>query len=554
MFRPIEDPLLLNALNELSRGINIISTYGQTHPAVETAAATTELALHELFATRKKFTIGTFNGTMTVDEIPIKATGTLLISLERRLNRLKITGLKIQKGIGKFELLQLAELLSIQEADAFRSGMSAANLSHIASEDAIYEAVREGQTVANEGDLMGMGGDGVLVLDDGDLGGGSGEGDGSPAVHVDQIVAFLKGDVDLDDNEELGEELTELAADPARLGKMIMESVSVRQSVSELSGESLGDIVLGCLRRTYTGLRKQPAFQTKEGKAELSKALLMLEENILEKMHALTGDANPELDRQIVQAIREMDETLGFEMAAMQYMEHRDAIEENRRELQSFIQAHGANTAKELLDESGFPGNEWRKIVVASGKGSGNGGSAPIMDGINTLTTVFERLETLMRTEGANGDKVKDLLGQANENLDDTLFNTREKLELLSQHLKEDQAGTIGGQGRHMTQDELLAALAEVAQELMQPLTAITASLEMMLEGFVGPVSDDQRDLLELAANSGEHLKFLMKALIDIVGCPTNKGVDSRYHTTSDKVISMQDTKDKDDLPLSYFQ
>jgi|GEM_PF-1727825 len=554
--RPIEDALLVSALNELSRITNIITTYGESHPATETAVASAELAFHELFGTHKKITIGAYNGSLIVDGNPVTASGTLLVSLERRLSRLRITGLKIQRGISAAELIQLAKLLSMKEAEQFQTGLGSAALSHIDSDNARLEAVREGQTVADESDLVGMGGDGVLVLDDGlDEGTGGGGEQSEETVHVEQIVAFLKGDVDLDDEDELNEELSELASNPDRLGKMIMEAVSIRQSASNLEGESLGDIVLGCLRRTYSGLHKQSAFKSKEGKAELSKALLMLEENILEKMRGLAGDADPELDRQIVQSIREMDESLGFEMAAMQYMEHREAIEENRKDLQSYVQAHGAAAAKDLLADSDFPSTEWRRIVVGSATAaSGQNAAAPLVDGISNLTTVFERLESLMRSETADEDQLRDLLGQANENLDDTIFTTKEKLDVLSQQLKEDPAGTIGGHGRNMDQNELLAALSEVAQELMQPLTAITASLEMMLQGFVGAITEEQRDLLSLAANSGEHLRYLMNELINIVGCPTNKGVDSRFHTTSEEVILMKDAEGQEKLPLGYFE
>jgi hypothetical protein len=64
----------------------------------------------------------------------------------------------------------------------------------------------------------------------------------------------------------------------------------------------------------------------------------------------------------------------------------------------------------------------------------------------------------------------------------------------------------------------------------------------MMLCGYVGEVTPEQHILLNLANNSGEHLKFLMNEMIFIVGCPTNKGVDPRFHTTSDEVVLMQNT------------
>ncbi len=542
-FNTIEDPVLSLSLNELGRSINLVTTYGRNHPAALNALSKTADAMKELFASRKKLIIGAFNGVMTIDERTVATTGTLQKSLERRLVRLRITGLKISSGTTPDELAKLVELLASNDADIFSQTLSSSGMEHISSENTQFQAVHDGQTVANESDLAGMGGNGVLVLEE-DIEESETTVHGQePSVHVEQIVAFLKGDIDADTGD-VGDELSKMASDPDKLGRMIMESVAIRQSVSQLNGESLNDIILGCLRRTFDGLRKQSSFQSSEGKAELKKALLLLEESLLEKMHALTGADNPELDRQIVQAVREMDDTLNFEVAAAQYMEHRDAIEKDKEAMQRFVQAQGTEMAETLLQGSGFPGNDWRKIVVESGRSGG--GSTSLSDGLSTLTSVFEKLEKLMKSESADGTTVKDLLGQANENLDDTLGNTKEKLAALS--------STIGGQAHNMSRGELLSALAEVAQELMQPLTAINASLEMMLHGYVGHISEEQKDLLMLASNSGEHLKFLMDMLIEIVGCPVNKGVDNRFHTTSDQVQLLKDAEGQEHLPLNYQQ
>ncbi|MCK4564124.1 MAG: hypothetical protein KAU94_05585 [Verrucomicrobia bacterium] len=522
------------ALTALGRSINIVSTYGIQHPAFKQAIASAHEAMQELFSDRKKINIGAFNGVMTVDEASISATGILLKSLERRLVRLRITGLRIGRNISEEELSRLVELLACNEAEDFDAGIGAASLSHISSESTRYEAVRDDQTVANKGDLVDAAGNGVLVLED-DLEGG-GDGDGGSSVHVDQIVAFLKGDMESDEGN-VGEELSGLASDPDRLGQMIMESVAIRQTASELSGESLSDVVLGCLRRTFDGLRKQPDFQGSEGIANLQKSLLLLEESMLDKMRLLAGDADPELDRQIVQAVREMDEKLGFELAATQYVEHREAIEENKSQLQSYVQANGIGEAEELLANTDFPPSDWRRVVVDS-RGAGSDAPPPIAAGLSTLATVFEKLESLMKSDKTDGSRMKALLGQASDNLDDSLDSTKEKLQVLSQQL--DDTGTIGGQGKQMSRKELLSSIAEISQELMQPLTAISASLEMMIGGYVGEVTLEQRNMLDIANNSGAHLTFLMKELIAIVGCPTNKGVDDRFHTTSEEVVLLE--------------
>ncbi|MEN8254951.1 MAG: hypothetical protein ABFR33_05715 [Verrucomicrobiota bacterium] len=532
MFQPIEDTALLDALNALGRSINIIATYGTHHPAFKQATESALAAMQTLFIDRKKINLGAFNGVMTVDEVPVSAAGTLLKSLERRLVRLRITGLRIARGISETELAKLAELLANKEAEDFNAGMSQSGLSHITTEATRFQAVREGQTVANESDLAGAGGNGILVLEDdlSDPGSGGGDGSGEAPVHVEQIVAFLQGDLDVEDGN-VSEELTELASDPAKLGQMIMESVAIRQSATELSGESLGDIVLGCLRRTYDGLRKQPAFQTKEGTADLQKALLLLEENMLEKMRDIAGGSDPELDRQIVQTIREMEENLGFELAANQYMEHREGIEASKRQMKDYAFAKGADAAEEMISNTGIPSSEWRRIVVESRDAGKQDSSLPIAASLDSLATVFEKLESLMKSSETDGREVEDLLGQANNNLGDATHSTKEKLDSLSKQLYviEEDTGTIGGHAQEMDRKALLSSIAEIAQELMQPLTAINASLEMLLNGYAGEVAPDQRNLLSLASCSGDDLNYLMKELIGIVGIPVNRGVDKRF-------------------------
>ena len=206
-----------------------------------------------------------------------------------------------------------------------------------------------------------------------------------------------------------------------------------------------------------------------------------------------------------------------------------------------------------LLEYTNFPSNDWRRIVVDSNRSSGGSGGSAGLEGINQLASVFEKLENLMKSNSADNSEVKNLLGQAIDNIDGSITSTREKLDSLSRQIHEEDTGTIGGQGKGMSRNELLSSIAEVAQELMQPLTAINASVEMLLHGYVGSITAEQTDLLTLASNSGEHLKFLMDMLIEIVGCPANKGVDNRFHTTSEQVQLMKDAEGQEHLPLNLL-
>ncbi|MEN7974050.1 MAG: hypothetical protein ABFR47_09485 [Verrucomicrobiota bacterium] len=533
---PIKDPSLLNALTALSRSINIISTYGSKHRAFEQTSEATFVAMQSLFVDRKKICIGAFKGTLMIDESPVLVAGTLLKTLERRLDDLGITGLRISHGTSKAELTELARLLANKNGPDFKGEITKAGLEHIASEEVQFLPVHEGQTVANEktNDYNGI----VVINDDAAGAGNGGDGSSNANVHVEQIVAFLQGNLDIEDGE-VAEELMELASDPAKLGQMILESVAIRQTASALAGESLSDVILGCLRRTYNGLRKQPTFHTTEGVIDLKKSLLLLEDNLLKKIGDITGDANLELDRQIVQTIREMNEDLDFEIAANQYIACNDGLEKNRKKLQDYVCAKGMDVAEELISHTAFPPRAWHRIVVNHQPLAGGGPLPPAGDGFNALAMVLAKIEHLMASNQIDGNLGSDLLEQAKNRVDDTAESANEKLESLSQKLSGSEAGTIGGHTKGMSLNELLSSIAELAQELFQPLTAITTSHEMILGGYAGEISNEQRSMIDLAHNSGEHLTYLLKKLIEIVGCPSNTGIDERFHVTSEEVLLM---------------
>ncbi len=537
IYDPIKDPVLAAALNALGRSVNFLTTYGKEHPAVLTAVTETGNALNKLFIQTDKVLIGAMHGALIINGNPVRAEGSMQVFLKRRLAQLGITALRLARGISTREIEQLGELLSSKETATFQQGLKNSGLQHIQTENTTYQAVREGEGVYHHSMVSGGGGGGTLVLDVDDEAENEAVSASAPTIQVNEIVAFLNGDSEA--TGEVNDELKEMAADPAKLGQMIMESVSIRQKTSNLAdGESLNDIVLGCLRRTYTGLRKQPAFQSAQGSADLRKSLLLLEENLLDRMRDLVGEEDEELDRQIVQAVRQMDQRLGFEVSAKQYFNHKKATANCEEEIRKFIQAEGPELARELLAETGIPPSEWRRILIESQTRNADLDGNTIANGLNTLASAFSQLERLMQSDKSDDGRVKHLIEQANDNLSHAIGSTKGKLDHLSQQL-----GTTGGHGLFMDHNELLTSIAEIAQELMQPLTAIKVSLEMITTGFVKYDADEQNHLLELASNSAEHLRYLMSELIEIVGCPVNKGVDERFHTTSEEVILLQSQK-----------
>lgn len=540
----IQNNLVMQVLNELSRSINISTTYGENHSAAISAVETTASAMNQLFEKRAHLKIGTCDSILMIDEIATKTTGTLMIALERRLERLKIHCLSIKQGITKTEIQQLVHLLTLKKPSDFQYGINLTHLPHINYPNA-QSSTHKTENITPTNNTTNKTNTTKNVPN-------TPQAPSSLAkINIKQTLAFLKGETGADTPETI-QEFEEMALIPSQLASALTNSIAICYSTAGASEKSLRQITLDFLKKTYNTLRNRPVFQSSEGKEKLSKALQGFEKSFLMELHSKPLKNNVELDQEIILFIKTMKESLDFEAAAIQYHNHMLAMEKEKETMLSFCKNHGEKTANHLIANTKLPLAQWHQVIAedvghdTSGQNSDN--SEQNVD--DSLATVFEKLEHAIQDNELHEEEVKSLLEKANTNLDDTVDTTRDKLDQLSKQLQVAKAGTIGGQGRKMEQRELLAALAEVAQELMQPLTAINASLEMMLNGFVGEITNDQRDLLDLASDSGEHLKYLMKGLIGIVGCPTNKGVDSRYHTTSGQVVQRQEANGQRKLNL----
>ena len=106
----------------------------------------------------------------------------------------------------------------------------------------------------HEGERLVGGDEGTGGGDDGDQDAGSEKPEAT--AHVEKIIAFLKGEAA--SSEAPSADLEKLLSEPEKLGQLIMESAAIRQSAQSLDeGESLADIVIGCLRKTYEDLSQQ---------------------------------------------------------------------------------------------------------------------------------------------------------------------------------------------------------------------------------------------------------------------------------------------------------
>ncbi len=525
------------ALSAIGKALSTYSIYGLNHPIFEQTSQTAFQLFSSFLDDHKVLKIGTAGGRLVVDDLPVEEVNPLIKGLERKITALGITNLMLRRGLTLSEFMKLIELLHQANEDKLKQAINSPEINNISSDDAMeYRLVHKGHH-DEESDSSSAFPSGTKT-DAPPAGKEAESSTPDTSINVEQIVAFMKGDIGAD-NPEIEKEVSKLASDPEKLGQMILESVVMRQSVQSLSDtESMGDIVLGCLRKTFDSLKDIDVFQKRGGKASMKKALLMLESSILERIRKVTGKADPELDKKIVKAIKNMKMDIDVESALAKYVEQTAALQRSQEKICNYIDKRGiadirdARNAEEILE------SEWRQITVGStrkkhgiGPGTSGSGIEGLSGSMDSLAIILGELNTMIRRNDQH-EGIGELLEQVEKDVAGITVRTEKKINELGDKIFADEAGktTVEGSASRMTVAQLLGDIAEITQELIQPLTSIDAVLEMMLSGYVGDIPKEQRDLLTLAAGSGDHLGYLMEQLKQIVGMPRTLKTDPRFH------------------------
>lgn len=498
--------ILRTVLISLGRGLGTVAVYGTAHPSVEQIIDQTFRDIQTALQEKKSITIGTFNGSLTVDEEPVVVRDVPIRTLEKRLNAMKISHLALTRGLTRNELKKLISALCTPGDIQMKETLSGAGLDHIEMEDVKYVALRKGEQKTGAGD-------GEKESSE------PGSANGISPVKVSQIIAFLKGETSGDPSGAV----KKMISDPERLGQMIMEAAAIRQTaVSSENSESLADIVIGCLRRTCEGLKKETEFKSPQGKVNLAKAMMLLEKNVLDKIHAAIGARHPEIDRRIFDAIREMEEERQFEMLTAHYFDQRRKLEKAEEKLVESIQKQGPEKARGQIGTSDIPAKDWQRLMVKAGvetaSGSGGSGTGDSFD-MSALAVVLEKLEGLMQIESSDPEQIQTAVNVTRNGLNVYADRIESRIQELEGQidLGNRNALTVEDHAEHLGREELMMEVSRLTLALLQPLTVVNASVEASLRYAEQKV---QRELLDLAYESGKRMQSLTKRLMTLVGYP----------------------------------
>ncbi len=137
----------------------------------------------------------------------------------------------------------------------------------------------------------------------------------------------------------------------------------------------------------------------------------------------------------------------------------------------------------------------------------------PLPQALSTLADVLGRFDSLMSTEAPSRDEIRELMGEIGATVHEVVEDAGERMARLEIQWNRIRSRKAGAEGV----ERLMNRIAEITQELLQPITVIQTILNMLSDGLGG---EDTADMVRLARESGDRLKGLMDRLLGIVGLP----------------------------------
>lgn len=346
-----------------------------------------------------------------------------------------------------------------------------------------------------------------------------------PAPDLDNILAFLKNDVAANAGRS-AEDIRQLAGDAEKLADLILRTVEVRAMASDVSaGESLNDLVIGTIGKVVKELTASSVVRSDKGRKQVKRSIMLLEKALLEKLQRIAGSEASEAAEALLD---EAAEGVDMDAMASKFIKNRRAADEcgdKLRKLITRVDDPGHLSAlHDTLVSQGLSEDGWQHLLVGreqSGQSEVRGSG---MDDIRTLTLLLAKLgETIDQGAVMTGpEPVRKLLGAARRKLQASAEKAGDRIVALQQALQKTGDPTAQG----LTRRQLLELLAEIGQELSQPLTVVTTTIEMLKARRAGGLTDAQVELLAMAGDSSAHLAHLVDCLIRIAGHPESAHPD----------------------------
>jgi len=315
-----------------------------------------------------------------------------------------------------------------------------------------------------------------------------------------------------------------------RVDKAVYARVGSR-TVGKVAGTAAGTAKVPGMEKgipLMAGAKLQPSAGKTKGEGEGKGRVFDLDSELLE------ADPGEVADGFAVAAVGGLDVTA----QAVHYLEQRN---ESRRQHAAMVDrvrgcagdAGRLEMLRRQLLSSGFAPADWESLLEESGVQDAftiRTSDLPIKKLIHNL----EQLAAQRSLGGGDPQSMNHALKAIGKEVDSLIRSTQGQVTTLAQRVDADR-GTVAemerkarasGIGLQLSREELLKSMAEINQELVQPLTTSSALLQLLKSGKVGAISDAQRDLLQTVSDGMDRLEKLFVYLHRISGVPSDLSPD----------------------------
>ena len=517
-------------VQSIGQTMNMAALYGVSHKVTAASLESSYPVLVAFLAAYGNLDINVVENGVLINGTPTDAP--LATTLANRLTARTLLSFEINPGFSLEEYVALFQLLLMPAAQLQGSVVDYLRVDngflHIQPRAVGYRRVVEGEAAEPAGaDTAGSGTGGTAGQPSGD-GAGSEESAVPAGPDLENVVAFLRDDASADVRRS-SEDIRALAGDAEKLAELILRTVEVRAAAANLqAGESLNDIVVGTIGKIISELTPPTAVRTEKGRKQAKKSLMLLENAVLTKLQKFAGDPAATAAANLIQ---DSAEALDLEAMAAKFIKNRKATEESAGKLRRAIDKASSDPAqlKELHDDltsQGLSEEGWQELSFRpqAKPEAGPGTGATGVTEIKTLTLLLAKLGDAIEQERQTEEKtsspaLQEAVDEARRHMDAVAAQTERKINTLRRMLNQE-TDDASSPPPTLSRKELMIFLAEIGQELSQPLTVVTASIDMLLAEKGGTLTGMQNDLLAMAADSSRRLAHLVDCIIRIGGNP----------------------------------
>jgi signal transduction histidine kinase len=301
-----------------------------------------------------------------------------------------------------------------------------------------------------------------------------------------------------------------------------------------------GKNVTSLVSEACNNLMQDPSNQTQKGRQSTRRMLQQVQKK-LESM--LEGQGNNELTAAVCTAIDELIEDLEIDGAVAGFIRQKNSYETFEKRILRQIKRALVNEAalaeiREKVIAAGMSEETWQELLFLAKpektlheqqlKNAKERADRLTKLLANVSSVLNSALSPAIASTGQEGTETASTINETRSGLTEAFVHAEARINSLNEMLAPDEKNDKDEAAKSFTKRQICELLAEICQELRQPLTVINGTLEMMAAKFNASQDGAHFEpLVTLSIESCERVDELVAKIIDIAGFPDELNPDA---------------------------